>query len=194
MIGLRAADVEHYRPKAACCQSPGSPLTRPGYYWLAYDWSNLLLSCGPCNQRFKRNLFPLTDELRRATCHREDVLDEEPLLIHPAVEDPEEFLAFERARVVAIDGNPRAIATIDICGLDDSDLFEQRLDELKKLQMMADILHVATKLADSVEGQRVVRDAFAYLQRSVSDAGEFAGMARAAVRAGLIDIPDSSPL
>lgn len=35
-------DVEHFRPKAAWCQGDGEPLNWPGYYWLAYEWSNLL--------------------------------------------------------------------------------------------------------------------------------------------------------
>src|SRR5262249_41491941 len=38
-------DVEHYRPKAGYKQREGDALGRPGYYWLAYEWSNLLLSC-----------------------------------------------------------------------------------------------------------------------------------------------------
>ena len=52
-------DVEHFRPKASFCQGERSPLERPGYYWLAYEWDNLLLACPICNQRFKRNYFPL---------------------------------------------------------------------------------------------------------------------------------------
>jgi hypothetical protein len=64
-------DVEHFRPKAACRQTSGDALTRPGYYWLAYDWSNLLLACGPCNQRHKGNLFPLADPSRRVTSHKD---------------------------------------------------------------------------------------------------------------------------
>lgn len=30
--------IEHYRPKSV-------------YYWLAYSWDNLLLSCGQCNRK-----------------------------------------------------------------------------------------------------------------------------------------------
>jgi uncharacterized protein (TIGR02646 family) len=37
-------DVEHFRPKGGWIQTDGDQLTRPGYYWLAYEWSNL--SCG----------------------------------------------------------------------------------------------------------------------------------------------------
>src|ERR1700722_2357164 len=46
-------------PKAYSQQSRGAPKIYPGYYWLAYEWDNLFLSCSFCNSRNKRNLFPL---------------------------------------------------------------------------------------------------------------------------------------
>jgi uncharacterized protein (TIGR02646 family) len=46
--------VEHYRPKAKVTEDSA----HPGYYWLGYEWSNLLLSCSTCNNR-KRNHFEL---------------------------------------------------------------------------------------------------------------------------------------
>jgi len=54
-------DVEHFRPKGGFQQDEGDELIKPGYYWLAYDWSNLFLSCQICNQIHKKNLFPLAD-------------------------------------------------------------------------------------------------------------------------------------
>ncbi|MEZ5007772.1 MAG: hypothetical protein R2753_06420 [Chitinophagales bacterium] len=38
-------DLEHYRPKKGWKQNNGAAMTKPGYYWLAYRWRNLLLSC-----------------------------------------------------------------------------------------------------------------------------------------------------
>src|SRR5208283_4916879 len=61
--------IDHYRPKAASQQRIGTPFIRPGYYWLAYNWENLLFSCPACNQTYKRNQFPLRDEARRALSH-----------------------------------------------------------------------------------------------------------------------------
>jgi hypothetical protein len=66
----RQLDVEHYRPKAAVMRWEGSPplvSNEPpkqvpvsgGYWWLAFDWNNYSLACGPCNQGWKRNLFPV---------------------------------------------------------------------------------------------------------------------------------------
>jgi hypothetical protein len=66
----RQLDVEHYRPKAAVTRWEGSPPlvsdvppeqvpVSGGYWWLAFDWNNYSLACGPCNQGWKRNLFPV---------------------------------------------------------------------------------------------------------------------------------------
>ena len=44
-------DVEHYRPKKAYKKRGEKTLTYPGYYWLAYNWYNLLYSCEKCNHR-----------------------------------------------------------------------------------------------------------------------------------------------
>ncbi len=46
---VMSGEVEHFRPKGGVRQRRSDPLDRPGYYWLAYDWSNLLLSCQSCN-------------------------------------------------------------------------------------------------------------------------------------------------
>lgn len=47
--------VEHFRPKA---KTEGD-LVHKGYYWLAYEWSNLTLGCSICNNS-KKNHFPIT--------------------------------------------------------------------------------------------------------------------------------------
>ena len=81
-------DVEHFRPKAAVRQSADGPLERPGYYWLAYEWSNLFASCQICNQRFKKNLFPLDNPRSRARSHHDDLGREKPLLLDPGRDEP----------------------------------------------------------------------------------------------------------
>jgi hypothetical protein len=88
----RQLDVEHYRPKAAVTRWEGSPPlvsdTPPkqidvsgGYWWLAFDWNNYSLACGPCNQGWKRNLFPVREP--RPLYGEGMELHEEPLLLDP---------------------------------------------------------------------------------------------------------------
>ena len=70
VAGGAYGDVEHFRPKAAVDEmgvvtTRGEPrdrqLTRTwdqGYWWLAFDWNNLLLCCQICNETWKGAVFP----------------------------------------------------------------------------------------------------------------------------------------
>lgn len=83
-------DVERFRPKKAYKKLGDRTLTYPGYYWLAYDWHNLMFSCEKCNRKYKRNDFPLNNEGTRALNHHAAhlVRHEDTLLINPLEEDP----------------------------------------------------------------------------------------------------------
>ena len=53
-------DIEHWRPKNRVTHESGrtieietedgSTVQHPGYYWLAYEWRNLLFACEDCNR------------------------------------------------------------------------------------------------------------------------------------------------
>jgi uncharacterized protein (TIGR02646 family) len=158
-------DVEHYRPKAGWRQAAGDPLVTPGYYWLAYDWDNLFLCCPACNQRFKGNLFPLLDPAARATMHADDIAREEPLFLHPAERDPEEYIGFRAEVPYPIDDNPHGQATIDALGLAREILNERRRDRLKKLLTFRRVVALADagQLPDTEEAHEVVAEARQHL-------------------------------
>ncbi len=83
-------DVEHFRPKAGYT-TPASPaLFRPGYYMLAYDPSNLFLSCQLCNQAYKSNAFPVFGARVPSVKPEQELA----LLIDPYREDPRDFIRF----------------------------------------------------------------------------------------------------
>ncbi|HWM54002.1 MAG TPA: hypothetical protein VNO20_01240 [Solirubrobacterales bacterium] len=136
-------DIEHYRPKGEIVCSDGKA-RKPGYYWLAAEWSNLLPSCIDCNRgrrheyedgrrpSGKGNLFPLADESKRATAPDEEAT-EEPLLLDPTRDDPEEHLEFILEGVIRPaprgDGeSERGRATIDVLGLSRPELVRSRRD------------------------------------------------------------------
>lgn len=135
-------NVEHFRPKAGYKQSGDRSLSRPGYYWLAYDWANLFNSCEICNQRFKSNLFPLKMPARRALCHHDSLEDETPLLINPGVEDPEQFIGFHDEFPFAIKNSRRGLETIQVLGLDREPLNDQRRRRLEGVQNLVDLCKV----------------------------------------------------
>jgi len=134
-------DVEHFRPKAAYVQNANDALQRPGYFWLAYEWSNLLFCCQICNQRFKKNLFPLLDPTTRVSSPDGNVKDEDALFVDPTAEEenPEDFIGFRGDTPFARDGNRRGEATIEALGLKRETLRGRRAALLEKLKLIYDI-------------------------------------------------------
>jgi uncharacterized protein (TIGR02646 family) len=172
-------DVEHYRPKGGVSNGAGAQMQRPGYFWLAYEWSNLLLCCGPCNQRFKRNLFPLLDPNTRCRDRNSRLDAEEPLFINPAEQDPEQYISFRREIPYAVDGNRVGKETIDALRLDRPALNERRRDALERAKLLFQWLLVRAN-SDLPEVVALAEETREHLARSVSDAGEFSGMLRCA--------------
>jgi uncharacterized protein (TIGR02646 family) len=183
-------DVEHFRPKAGYRQRPDDPLVRPGYYWLAYDWSNLFFCCSLCNQRFKRNHFPLTDATQRAASHHDPIEREQPLLIHPEFDDPASFLEFDQEYVRSIGGHPRGEATILILGLNREEIVEKRrhlFGLIKDLIDCRDLLARQVEANPSSESSRrltlVDERLDWYAEAYRSDTAEYAAMIRAVLPA-----------
>jgi uncharacterized protein (TIGR02646 family) len=104
--------IEHYRPKKT-------------YYWLAYSWDNLLLSCGECNSA-KGDRFEISDEqvsyadesfeqIHTFSNHYDSL--EKPLIINPEKEDVLEKLHFNNKGEIFSD-DARVAHTIGACNLD----------------------------------------------------------------------------
>ena len=134
-------DVEHFRPKGGWMQDAGGALEKPGYYWLAYDWSNLFLSCQICNQRHKRNLFPLTDPSKRADSHHGNIDGEDPLFLNPYDDDPERHIGFRDEVPYAVNGSERGERTIESLGLRRRELCDFRQEYLDMIKLLAGVLH-----------------------------------------------------
>ncbi|MCU0325810.1 MAG: hypothetical protein MUF45_11250 [Spirosomaceae bacterium] len=133
----RECDVEHFRPKGGYQVDESLPLIQPGYYWLAYDFSNLFYSCKTCNQAYKKNFFPLSDETKRAKNHNDDLSLEESLLIHPEFDDPQNHITFVEEIAKPINDSIKGKTTIKYLGLNDSELLKERFDYLRILKIAA---------------------------------------------------------
>lgn len=118
-LGHEHQDVEHYRPK------------RP-YWWLTWTWENLLFACAACNRSHKGRAFPLEPGSSRLPPEEQPPGRELPVILDPAVEDPEEHISFRcicgHWIPVARDGSRRGAETIRILGLDRMELM-RRYDE-----------------------------------------------------------------
>jgi hypothetical protein len=169
------------RPKGGFKQRPEDTLGRPGYYWLAYDWGNLFCSCQLCNQRFKRNLFPLRDPARRARSHRHDLGKESPLLLDPA-NDPSRHLGFRKEIAYPVGGSLQGQTTIDILGLNRPELVEVRLDRLRLFGMLLETRRLLRQRAPSGSRERSLLNKLdAEVDAHTRDTGEFAAMLRTAL-------------
>ncbi len=155
---VTSSDIEHYRPKASI--GSGASELKPGYYWLAGDWENLLISCPLCNRvrnhevpgqtrevlLGKGSQFPLADEAGRVRKHDGDVANEDSLrlLLHPCIDQPEKFLVFDDRGLVYPAGDAaesqRGKVSIEVYALQRKDLVEARLDEINELRSKVDDL------------------------------------------------------
>jgi uncharacterized protein (TIGR02646 family) len=177
-------DVEHYRPKAAVAQKEGDPYDRPGYYWLAYEWHNLFFCCQLCNQRFKRNLFPLRDPGARARSHNDDLNREQPLLIDPAATDPTLHVGFRDELAYPMSGSEEGRATIEVMGLNRIELLEKRRDTFRRLRVLRNTRD-ALRAIQSREGtlppdlQTVLTMHENEIQAATFPEAEYSSMARA---------------
>ncbi|MEZ4884140.1 MAG: hypothetical protein R3E32_05310 [Chitinophagales bacterium] len=133
-------DVEHYRGKGGYQQSSTDIVIKPGYYWLAYDWSNLFFCCETCNRSYKRNYFPLANPDKRADGFLRNIEEENPLIINPQEEDPENYIEYLGFSARAIEGNSKGKETIERTGLNRPFLDENRRDSyeiIKELYLLS---------------------------------------------------------
>ncbi|MFT3680538.1 MAG: hypothetical protein QM791_09720 [Ferruginibacter sp.] len=125
-LAVYPGDIEHFRPKGGVIDKVLDPASKKfknkirsekGYYWLAAEWENLLLSCKLCNQEQtyelpggksmvlgKKNQFPLKNEKYRLIIPVPDVnkikdqlAGEERyrLLVDPCKDDPAEYFTYD---------------------------------------------------------------------------------------------------
>lgn len=140
---ITPGDVEHFRPKGGYKQSHSDSLQNPGYYWLAYDWDNLLISCPKCNRMIKQNLFPLINSSDRANKENKDITAEKPILINPWIEDPESFIQYNLHIPFGIDPENRGKQTIELLKLD-KDIDEVRSQKLSSVETSIVLLEANT--------------------------------------------------
>lgn len=139
---LYKLDVEHYRPSRKVTDENNQIITHPGYYWLCYEWTNLVPACVSCNREGgKHNKFPvlgthqITPILRlgalsMSTCllSHSNLTVERPYLLHPEYDDPATCLGFRLTpdnkgiSITGIDAQSRGTTTINICQLDRDEL------------------------------------------------------------------------
>jgi uncharacterized protein (TIGR02646 family) len=120
--------IDHFRPKGSVINLDGKQ--SDGYWWLAYEWENLYLSCEVCN-RYKRNKFPIKG--KRADNYQ-SLLEEKYLLVDPCKNSDVSEAAFH----YELDGtmltrSEKGLVTIDLLSLNRLELRERRKSLIGRL-------------------------------------------------------------
>ena len=183
--------VEHYRPKGGVTENREAT-EHKGYFWLAYEWWNLVPSCAHCNTNHtdpcggphpgKKNEFPVggarvTEPSDNPALWPEELAVECAALLNPYFDTPEEHIDFEPTTGAAIPNSPRGKATIEVCDLNRPSLRDKRLSlrghallgmvfDLMGLKAMDDIVPPSAEL--SLWRKRIIWD---YLQKMIACAG-----------------------
>jgi uncharacterized protein (TIGR02646 family) len=163
--------VEHFRPKGNSKQGRKQKKIYPGYYWLAYDWENLLFICERCNTN-KSTYFPLNNPTQRATNHSQLISTEIPLLIHPACDNPSDHITFHEDAPVGL--TEQGKTTIEYIKLDaNMDLFESRK---KVLDLLKSFIFTAQKLHNKNNDVELYEMALNYIREYISPSAEYSAM------------------
>ena len=146
-----ALQVEHYRPKKANPAGENVAVDpsrhHKSYYWLAYEWSNLLLSCSTCNGG-KGSKFPIDGQRQegpQAPSNFKDpscllafladqpvYINEKPLLLNPELDEPSQHFGFTTKGSLLL-RTKRAKETAKLCKLNRELLCSDRKKILDKL-------------------------------------------------------------
>jgi uncharacterized protein (TIGR02646 family) len=166
--------IEHFRPKTGVRQSKNDPEEYPGYYWLAYDWNNLLLSCHECNSDWKRTFFPLSNPRARARSHHDDYSVERPLLINPVSQNPRRHIRFDNE--TPFHRTQKGQVTIEVIGLRRPSLREARLKYLTELRHNLDLIEIARNNPGILELTPLGEEAQRFIDSAVNADAPFSSM------------------
>jgi len=137
------SDVEHFRPKGKVDENKN----HLGYWWLAYEWDNLLIACKACNGK-KGSHFPLINEDDRAFNETDDLDKEKPYLINPLKEEPSEFIEFhikEGALMAKATGKcARGKKTVaKLTGINRRKVILRRVKKIKSCEVILSLIKMA---------------------------------------------------
>ena len=95
--------VDHFRPTEEAASLDGKTVARDHYWWLAYEWENLLPTCPTCMSH-KGKRFPIKGPRATPAPGRGLPTAEHALFLDPCRDQPEQSLAYEQdGRVVPLD-------------------------------------------------------------------------------------------
>jgi uncharacterized protein (TIGR02646 family) len=101
------------------------------YWWLVFDWDNLVYSCIDCNQ-YKANYFPIKG--KRAMSKTDDLANERKLLLSPCIDEPRNHFTFSKGEINS--ETDEGLQTIELLRLNRTSLVNDRnkaIYEIRKI-------------------------------------------------------------
>lgn len=182
-------EVEHFRPKGRV-----SGENHSGYFWLCYEWSNLLPACHFCNtENGKRDKFPIQGirvsaprfldgklDYSKMLANASPLIHEQPFLLNPEIDFPDNSTYFSfknNGEINGIDAAKRGEKTIEICDLNRQNLMERKQEKVIDLlfdtiQLILDA-HFESTLISSTAVQQMLFLVFEGLQAKQTPTEEF---------------------
>jgi len=146
--------VEHYRPKKKV-----SGAGHEGYWWRAFDWTNLRLAHSTVNRRKtdylsgkcagKGTYFPLLDEGKRATKPGEETA-ENPVLLDPTIPSDTLLLSFSQESGAACPSYNKEKFPWNNLRAEES-IGYYHLNEATWVAKRADLMFIVKKLSEQLE-------------------------------------------
>ena len=155
--------VDHYRPHKPRNFKTNIQYNHLGYYWLMYEWFNLIPLCSYCNQK-KSNKFPIIgiriDDLTNPRAinpfnpNQRSWIDliEQPLILNPEIERHPELHFFFNKSCKMLGKTPHGKETILVYDLNRRDL------NLERLKSKNTILDMITEAFDEYLSNRNVQE------------------------------------
>ena len=171
-------DIEHFRPKGKVTDLDnkevmiivdGEEISHPGYYWLAYEWTNLMPACADCNRPSSGNSegkkigkwmkFPVEGQYAHQPG---DEVNETPLLINPLVEDPSLHLKIDSLGIIdTVQDSTIGKTCLEVFGLNDrTSLVDERKEMYDNVrnEVMLTYISIITKNQDSQKRIEKMKD------------------------------------
>lgn len=163
-------EIELFRPRYGSTDFSGG-VSDDHYWWLTFEWSNYLPSCAECNA-LKGPRFPVQGPRAKMGTTGEALRQEKNLLLDPAEDNLDGvFLFLSDGKITS--ATERGQATIDVLGLNRSNLIKARSDDLRNLEHLQALMKNKRPDTKSLE----------YLAQMVRPQSPFCAMRRQFVRA-----------
>lgn len=175
ITAVATPNVDHFRPINSYATII-NPQHHNGYYWLGYEWTNLIQACPSCNQ-IKSSKFHLNNPLNRQInspalvagipdypqhlINSMHLANEDPLLINPEIIDPDIHLAVDYyGSLLPLNNSVYGENTINICDLNRDGLYVERAALIDSF-----ILKIETEIYERYRGDALALNNAQYQHR-----------------------------